>query len=271
MLVWFAVGVALFGLWAATQAPSILATWYDTRAKQKMIEGDFDEALAQSDHALEWMPETNSLIITRARIHAEAGNLQLSLEDYNRAVQSNPRFAPALTERAGVHQRLGQHEKAVADMEQALGLWGERQRALGLNNLAYSRALGNQNLPQAKKEIDEALRGVDAKRLPGTRAAYLDTRALVRHLIGDQTAALKDADEAIRLDETTKEKRLKAINKSTQNEPLRAYLALRNDHQRAVLLHHRALIHAKLGNDELAQTDRQEADRLGYNPAKGVY
>jgi hypothetical protein len=44
-----------------------------------------------------------------------------------------------------------------------------------------------------------------------------------------------------------------------------------SDHEIAVMYHHRGQIQQALGNDALAQADLRKGDRLGYNPAEGVY
>jgi tetratricopeptide (TPR) repeat protein len=105
-------------------------------------------------------------------------------------------------------------------------------------------------------DIQRAMRMVRSN--AAANAAFIDTRGYLYHLLGEQQKALDDLDKAISL--TTAERshlRLPEMQEKL-NEDL------------AVMHHHRSLVHQALGNIEEAESDRELANELGYDPDAGV-
>lgn len=48
------------------------------------------------------------------------GELEKALEDYNRALEINPRYVIALSNRAGAWSRLREYDKAIEDCNRAI-------------------------------------------------------------------------------------------------------------------------------------------------------
>jgi hypothetical protein len=122
-------------------------------------------------------------------------------------------------------------------------------------------------------ELKEALADVElALRMAGGDIpAFLDTRGLIQHLLGNQTEALTDLDLAIG---RTEEERRVPLSAARRRVAPAGFLARRLRYYNetlAVMYHHRGMVYEKVGRKEEATADLRQGDKLGYNPAEGVY
>jgi len=102
------------------------------RAREAYSSGDLQQGIALLDRAIELEPGA-SLFCERGRIRRDialrqaagdgaadpGGRFRQALADFNRALESDPRFVDALLERARIYEQLKEYEKAAADYRQA--------------------------------------------------------------------------------------------------------------------------------------------------------
>jgi tetratricopeptide (TPR) repeat protein len=247
-------------------------------AKKQLENDQLRAALASADRALSWEPdsfESWHAYVARAEIREEMkDNIKdralASLDDLNEAIkrledparakQPAPDLCDAYAARAGVFQRLGRYREAIADCTTALNMAPGEARWIYLNQRAYFQALANIELDQALQDVQASLNS-----RPGD-AEIIDTRGYVLFRLGQYDAALKDLQQALsRLGGNDNlQFRLLALDEFSPRARRRLQEAI------AVMLHHRGEIRKKLGQEALGDQDIHKAERMGYDPERGV-
>lgn len=239
------------------------------RAQEKYLRAnDLAEALADLDRAQSWTPDDPEIYQMRGQFRREAGDLEGSLADYDQLVKLRPKFSGGYLGRSVTYQRLNRHREAIDDLNQAVEL-GPTGDPLPLNNRAYARAVANMELEEAMIDVQLALDRTPE--VSPSYSAYLDTRGYLHFLLGRPEAAVVDLDAAIHKSEVFRRETLKLYDERGIPRRARARIQQQFDHELAVMHHHRALAHEKLGHQEQAEADRKQADLLGYDPAAGVF
>ena len=125
----------------------------------------------------------------RGYAYAQQGDDAHALRDYAQALQLNPRFRDALSNRAMALLRLGRYDAALQDIENYIALNRE-------NYLGY---LGRGTIYSAQGKFDAALRDFNQAIMlaPTLSDGYLN-RSTVYISLGRYDAALTDLDEALR-------------------------------------------------------------------------
>lgn len=276
--------IGLLAGWAwksdlANGAKRLMARQLVLRAIDKYKVGDAPGALADLDRAAGWAPDNAAIYGLRAEVKLDQGDVTGSLTDLDQFIRLSPRYAPAYTQRSIVYQRLDRHREAIDDLTKAIHLSPSRD-PLPRNNRAYARALANVEIDEALVDVQQALDMVEQDlanaqrlfddgevvRVNSQKAAYLDTRGYIYFLQDNQEAALADLNQAIELTNVSHERRLTA-----EQPARRPALQKQFDHELAVMYHHRGLVYEKLGRADEAKSDLDHGDRLGYNPAAGVF
>lgn len=261
-------------------------------AASKYEEGDMAGALAELDKAATWNKNPPAdFYRLRGIVRMELEDLDGAEADLNEMVKLSPDEAMGYTLRSQVYQRQSfresgrnRHAAAIADLGQAIRL-SSNSEPMPRNNRAYARALAAMELKEGLADAEQSVAlleksAVDplispsAQRtiaLKSSRAAILDTRGYLHHLLGNQEQALKDLDEALKLSAESDAALFDLQN--FQNLPQGRQDRIRKELQesQAVLHHHRSLIHEKAGNADEAKKDREAAKKLGYDPQKGVF
>lgn len=127
-------------------------------------------------------------IVLRAnakRQRDENANVEAELA---KAVEMEPRLTGVAFEVASIEESRGEHDKAIARYRKILDV--NPNDFLALNNLAYSLAVHKQNPREA---LPFAERAYKVARLP----AIADTLGWIRHLLGDNVAALPLVEQAV--------------------------------------------------------------------------
>ena len=123
-----------------------------------------------------------AIAYVRAASRADDGDLKAARQDLETAIIADGAFSMARLELAGMQEREGQFDRAVANYRAVIQR--EPNQSVALNNLAM--LLANQ---QAKPE--EALSYAErAVAIKNTEPAYLDTLAWTQHLMGADRLAL---------------------------------------------------------------------------------
>ncbi len=190
---------------------------------------DFTHAIADLTRACELAPGEADYFYQRGMAYLGNRRADLAMADFDRAVQLDPNDLQALVVRATLHTRRHEEQAAIADLQAAdrvapreadvrmqLGelfqhndqfpqaiaqytIWievhdsGDVRMASALNARCWTRALWNQELEQALRDCNAAL-----KQLPNT-AALLDSRGLVQLRRGEYDKAIVDYDQALKL------------------------------------------------------------------------
>ncbi|HTW38299.1 MAG TPA: aspartyl protease family protein [Steroidobacteraceae bacterium] len=187
---------------------------------------DFKDALPDLHRACELAPHDPDYFYELGRVQWQSGQPDLALQSFDKTIQLKADHVAGLLARAQL--RFKDHARAKEDMDaldrvappqdsrrlqlgmmyQALDetgpaihqydLWIDAHESdvvlpIALNARCWAQASANQNLDQALKDCNAALR-----RLP-KNAAFLDSRALVQLRRGELDRAIKDYDAALAL------------------------------------------------------------------------
>ncbi len=235
-----------FGIWWAR---SEIAAWCDAAAQEADLAEDIEGSLHWIERGLEW----------------NTGDAHL--RDF--------RFAQLM--------RLGRLDEAIQEADVTLrmmrtNLSGNASRAprealsAALNNSAYARALAKQELPLARKQIEEALELWQGSLSPDT--SLIDTRGYIAYLQGDNKQALEDLEKAAADFEYTSvqvREQMRAAAPLLVDQRGYGRALKRLDYALAVMVHHRGLIYQQVGRLEEAERNLARSTELGYDPAKGIW
>jgi tetratricopeptide (TPR) repeat protein len=113
------------------------------------------------------------------------------LSDFGAAIRLDPKLPEAYLNRAGVYAQLGDHDKAIADLDQVIKLLPSAPGAYYNRGYSYF----------AKAQYEKAVADYsDAIRLNPRFALAYNNRCLTRAVIGkDLSDAVNDCDEALKL------------------------------------------------------------------------
>jgi tetratricopeptide (TPR) repeat protein len=267
------LGLILLGIvvlaavpWLKDVGQGLLGDWLAQRARQKFDDGDMPGTVADSTRAFSLLGDQLhddrriELLAIRACAKMEIHDLEGSLADFDRVLTS-PKTNRGMRvrcflHRSWVHCRLKNYAAGVDDASSAIQLYGHDDAVL-LNQRAYIRALANAE-KQDKQELEAGLQDVErALSLSPDKAAFIDTKGYLLHLLGQYADALREMKRAIELTEA-----VQRMYHAEGAQQLRENLA--------VMYYHRGLIHEALGQKDEAIDDFQRAEENGYNPDAGV-
>jgi len=254
LLVWLLL-VATIGPCAYLEAPREVSRWYLAAAQVEREAGRKELADRQMSQAERWSPDDPAILLARAEWRRQDGQYASALEDVDAVNDRSPENPAILVLRSQILQHLGRHDEAVADwksLDRMSMTSGIPSRPMALNGLAYARAVGNLELDEALKGVEEAL-----VMQPGD-PMVLDTRGFILYRQGKHEAALSDMNPAV----IDIEKLLKA--RSSDRRTLEEGVA--------VVRYHRALVLEKLGRYAEAKLDRARAKQLvGREPDETLF
>ncbi|MBY9062943.1 aspartyl protease family protein [Sphingomonas yunnanensis] len=170
------------------------ARYYRQRATARLADRQTLPALADLDRAVELAPQDAEARLQRAMLRLNGGDRSGATADLEAA---DAALAPSNAMRltlAGLWDRVDRPAAALTSYDAWLRAHPEdARRANALNGRCWARAQLNRDLDGALADCNAALK------LAPDRAAYLDSRALVRLRRGELDAALADYDSALRL------------------------------------------------------------------------
>jgi lipoprotein NlpI len=167
-----------------SKSDSALARYF--RASAEIDNGQHEAALADLDEAVS---SDDSLWVAHwLRGEASDGHrrYQAQVADWTAVIKQFPNAKNAYLWRAGALDYLGDSAAAVADLNKAISLGGDKDSEA---NLYFSRAeayYGGLNLDRSKADFDQAIQR--ETHLP----TYYSGRAAVLYLMGDTDGALAD-------------------------------------------------------------------------------
>jgi Flp pilus assembly protein TadD len=167
---------------ATTLACFIVVTWTQV--------GYWRNSIALFDHALKVTGDTDLILQNRGSVFSKLGNYKLAIEDYNKAIEINPRYLEAYTNRGATYVKLGNFEQAILDFGKAAELNPQDADTYYNRGVAYNR-LGNYE--QAILDYDRAI-----EINPNFANAYYN-RGVSHEKLGDHRRAHEDLETAARL------------------------------------------------------------------------
>lgn len=207
-------------------------------------------------------PDRPSIYEQRIQFYFKAGQYEQALADAQELVKLSPKSPDALGLESQAFHHLGRHEEAINVCKEIKRLAQEEWIGSiphALNSLAYAQAIGNTELDEALKDIDEALR------LAGDNPAMLDTRGYLKYRLGDSKSAKEDVEKAVEQWE-----RLVAYQDTQYLTGVKSFQVEweRESYQQAlaVMLYHRSLVYDRLKMIDKAKVDRERVYNLGYEP-----
>ncbi|MDQ0776377.1 tetratricopeptide (TPR) repeat protein [Streptomyces aurantiacus] len=233
------------------------------RGDEHRLSGQFDQALADFERALELDQESPKALAGRGEVYRLMNRYDHALADFTRAIELDPQYVWAIASRAYLHWRMGRHEVALADFTRAINLnpgyhWsitlrGDMYRRLGRSErtLALAQRTGGFDVNDAftilgRGEVfwlmgryEEALSEFNRiiEREPNFSRA-ISNRAETYFLMGRYDHAIIDLDRAIELDPGSSfPQYLRGAVMVAQGNPDRGY----SDIQEAVVLAQREM------------------------------
>ena len=127
----------------------------------------------------------------RGNAYYRLNQYEKAIEDFNMAIEFNPKYAKAYRNRGNVHFKLNQYEKAIEDYKKAMGLNPNLAEAYNNRGLAYHK------LNQYEEAIKDYKKAIELD--PRGANAYYNRGNAYRGL-NQYEEAIKDYKKAIELD-----------------------------------------------------------------------
>lgn len=181
---WFSIiMIALTVILIYLGAGAIWVTFYVTKQTKAVDEDKKESAQSAKDAA-------SSAAFAEGNAYYNEQKFAEAIVAYTRAIELNPYYADAYSNRGTAKDNLGQYKEAIADYDEAIRL--QPDYAIAYSNRGYSKdRLGFHE--EALKDIDEAIR-----LNPDYTDAY-NNRGAVKDNLEQYEDAIKDFDTAIRL------------------------------------------------------------------------
>jgi tetratricopeptide (TPR) repeat protein len=160
-------------------------------ARNKMAEGEYEEAIAIVDSLIESEPENSRYYNHRGIINRMADNNKQAIEDYDRAVDLDPDAAFYYYNRGNAKRELERYEEAIEDYN----------RAIELNPEDADNYVNRGNTKIKLERYEEAIEDYNrAIELDPDEGEYYSRRGYVKLELERYQEALEDYNRAIELD-----------------------------------------------------------------------
>jgi tetratricopeptide (TPR) repeat protein len=151
----------------------------------------YAEAVASCTAALRLAPNDADILRRRAGYHEKNGDIEAEIRDLNRAIKLRPNDAYWVSARAAAHLRAGRRERALVDYTRAMQLEPDE------SHFPSARAL----IHMASGAFEQAIADLTlAIRLQPSSETYYWRRAIAHTARDDLTAALADYDRSVALE-----------------------------------------------------------------------
>lgn len=209
----------------------------------------FDAALASAPSAFAW--------VNRARAQFELHEYGHAVADCNRALEIEPRYAPALCWRGRAYAKIGDLAAGLADLDAAIALDATFPAAY------IGRALIRLERGELEAALSDAARAVDID--PKSATAF-STRGRVYSRMEDDVHAIRDFDRALQLNplfHSVLNNRGNAwFRQGDYHKAIDDYTAALHVSPSAAIYLHRAIAWTRLGDARHASEDFAETMRL---------
>ncbi len=161
----------------ATPAPPD-HTFYQRRANENAVKGDYKLALADYNKAAELKSDDFTILLGRGRTHFNLRAYDLSVADYNKALELAPNESSTYFNRAVTYERMGELANAMADYKKAI--------ELDENNEAAKANL---------KRLQDEIAKIEALKIEADEKAKADAAAAAAQKAAEERAAVVPAPE----------------------------------------------------------------------------
>jgi len=117
---WFSIFFALSVLLVTGKAMGSEANACLNRGDDYFKKGQYDQAIAEYNRAIEIDPTFASAYNNRGVVYGRKEQHDQAIAEYNRAIEIDPKFALAYYNRAISYEKKGQHGQAIADYNKAV-------------------------------------------------------------------------------------------------------------------------------------------------------
>lgn len=262
------------------------ARWDAAQARQFFRDGETEDALYQLRDAVRKSPRDPVVKLTLATSLIEDEQLEEGLALANEVLELYPKNAQAMQVKTNGQQRMG-------DFAGGLETYLEYDRSLNaffragnsLNEIAYYRALAEQDLHLAKRDIEDTIARSSACAWRGGQGLLLPTRAIVVAALVARFCDAEDlvmpllSEEITRLQDKTFRRRseltkliydeaqlsFRRIKQTSTAIELRRSELRQLEKSLATLLTCRALIFQDRNQKTASQIDRIEVQKLGFD------
>ena len=166
------------------------AVTYIKRGRFKLSRDDKSGAIADFNRAIKLKPDYIKAYNSRGIVKDESGDHMGAIADFNRAIELNPIFAKAYNNRGFVKAKLGDHAGAIADFNRAIELGHDFAEAYKNRGNAY-RSLDRHS--DAVADYDRTIK------LKPNDAEIYNNRGDVNRILGHNNEAIADFNQAIEL------------------------------------------------------------------------
>jgi tetratricopeptide (TPR) repeat protein len=198
------------------------------------------------------------------------GQYEDAIQALDKAIQLDPGHAEAYSLRGTARSDLGDYQNALADLTKAIEMAKESNDQAVLSELHYARALNHARSHGWK----EAIVDFDAAvAISPNDPDYYNGRSRAHFFAGDTAASIKDAEEALSLNQEKDERRARSLfNRGsaylkagkTQDAIADLSEAASLDKKNPTILHELSVAKTKAGNAAEAQAEEKKAKALGY-------
>jgi len=176
---------------AAIERNPRYAEAYNDRGVAYFRKADYDRAIADTTQAIALKPDFADAFANRAEAYAQKHDDDRAIADFSRAIELNPRDAESLDHRGHAFVRTAQYDRAIADYSAAAQLDPRYAEAFNDRGVAYVD----------KKQYRRAIADFSAAiRLDASYTQALINRGHTYVDVGDYDDALADYSAVIRLD-----------------------------------------------------------------------
>ncbi len=152
---------------AATPTPGPDYAFFRKRADENNFKGEFALAVEDYNKAIELNPKDAASYLNRGRAYSGKKNYDLAILDYNKTIELNPQDSTAYFNRGDAYEKKGNVQQAVGDYQKAVGLDAGNEPAK--NNLKRLQNELAKNSP--KQKIQESPVASESPKMPETSAA----------------------------------------------------------------------------------------------------
>jgi len=281
---------------------SFLAGYIDYSA------GNLKTAIARFDQALDRMGASPSLIenqsdvfFYKATANARLGEYQYAIQDYNQAIQINPRYLQAYNNRGLSYENLGEYQRAIQDFSQVIQInpqfaegysnrgiayadLGEYERAIQDYSQAiqinpkfvwfyYNRGNAYDDLGEHQRAIQDYDQAIQIT--PQFLEAY-NNRGVAYGNLGDHQRAIQDFDQII---QSNPQDARAYYNRGNAYSELGEYQRAIQDYSQAIQInpkyanayYNRGLSYENLGEHQRAIQDFDQAIQINPQDANAYY